>query len=50
MNNILVIAAENSAENYGCQVVEEFRKRNKPVHFFGVGGDKMAAKGVELII
>jgi lipid-A-disaccharide synthase len=50
MKNILVIAAENSAENYAVQVVEEFRKNNSAVHFFGVGGDKMAQKGVELIV
>lgn len=50
LKNILVIAAENSAENYGAQVVEEFQKKNAGVHFFGVGGEKMASLGVELVI
>jgi len=50
MKNILVIAAENSAENYAVQIVEQFKKNNTPVHFFGVGGDQLAAQGVEIII
>ena len=50
MKNILIIAAENSAENYAVQVVEQFKKNNTPVHFFGVGGDPLAGQGVELIV
>lgn len=50
MKNILVIAAENSAENYGAQIIDEFQKNNAPVHFFGVGGDKFLARGVDVII
>ena len=50
MTNLLIIAAENSAENYGAQVVDEFKKNNGSVHFFGVGGDQLAQRGVELII
>lgn len=50
MKNILIIAAENSAENYGAQIIDEFQKNNAPVHFFGVGGDKFLARGVDVII
>jgi lipid-A-disaccharide synthase len=50
MKNILVVAAENSAENYAAQILQEFNKNNSPVHFFGVGGDKLASLGMELII
>jgi lipid-A-disaccharide synthase len=50
MKNILIVAAENSAENYGAQVVKEFKKKNANTHFFGVGGDKLARLGVELLI
>jgi len=50
MKNILIIAAENSAENYGAQIVEKFQKNNAPVKFFGVGGDKFLARGVDVII
>jgi lipid-A-disaccharide synthase len=50
MKNILIIAAENSAENYAAQVVHHFKKNHSPVHFFGVGGDRSAEQGVEVII
>lgn len=50
MKQVLILAAENSAENYGTQVVQQFKEKNSPVHFFGVGGDKMAELGVELLI
>lgn len=50
MKNILIIAAENSAENYAAQIVDQFKKNNTPVHFFGVGGDQLAGQGVEVII
>lgn len=50
MKNILIIAAENSAENYGAQIIDEFQKNNAPVHFFGVGGDKFLARSVDVII
>jgi lipid-A-disaccharide synthase len=50
MKNILIIAAENSAENYAAQVVHHFKKNHSPVHFFGVGGDRSAGQGVEVII
>ncbi len=50
MKNLLIIAAENSAENYAAQVVEEFKKNHSPVHFFGVGGDPLIRLGVEVLI
>ncbi|UCH92278.1 MAG: lipid-A-disaccharide synthase [Candidatus Aminicenantes bacterium] len=50
MKNILIIAAENSAENYAAQIVEQFKKNNTPVNFFGVGGDKLAQQGVDVIV
>jgi lipid-A-disaccharide synthase len=57
---ILIVAAENSAENYGAQIVEQFNRKNRDssgspiqlshdVRFFGVGGDRMQKQGVELI-
>jgi len=50
MKNILIVAAENSAETYAAQVVDQFLKNNKNVHFFGFGGDKLKERGVELLI
>ena len=50
MKNILLIAAENSAENYAAQVIEQFKSNNSPVHFFGVGGDRLAGLGMEILV
>lgn len=50
MKNILIIAAENSAENYGTQIIEEFQKNKTPAHFFGIGGDKFLAHGVDVLV
>lgn len=53
IKNILVVAAENSAENYAAQIVREFKRKETPpysFHFFGVGGDKLAAQDFDIII
>lgn len=50
MKNILILAAENSAENYGVQVVNQFGKSRTDIRFFGVGGEKLAECGVEILI
>ncbi len=50
MKNILIIAAENSAENYGSKILDRFRKSDHKVSFFGIGGDDFKKKGVELIV
>jgi len=49
MKNIFIIAAENSAENYGAQVIDEFIKNKPQVKFMGVGGDKFINRGVEVL-
>lgn len=50
MKNILIVAAENSAENYGSKIIDQFKKSNKKILFFGVGGDNFAKREVELIV
>lgn len=50
MKNILIIAAENSAENYGAQIIDEFKKQNYPVNFFGVGGDRFLSRGADIVV
>ncbi|MCP4219456.1 MAG: lipid-A-disaccharide synthase [bacterium] len=50
MKNILIIAAENSAEIYGAQIIDQFKQNKAPVHFFGVGGDRFGERGVELLV
>ncbi len=50
MKNILIVAAEHSAENYGAQVIDQFKKNNAAVSFFGVGGDRFLERGVDVIV
>lgn len=49
MKNILILAAENSAESYGIQIIDQFKNNHKNIHFFGVGGDRFERKGVEIL-
>jgi lipid-A-disaccharide synthase len=46
---ILIVAGESSGERYGAEVVDEFRRLRPGVEFFGVGGRRMAAAGVDLL-
>lgn len=50
MRNILLVAAENSAETYAVQVVKEFAARGGEFHFWGVGGDRLEAVGFENVV
>ncbi len=50
MKNLLLVAAENSAENYALQVLDAFAAGGAPVAFFGVGGERLAARGMEVVV
>jgi lipid-A-disaccharide synthase len=50
MRNILLVAAENSAETYAVQVLKEFAAGGGGFHFWGVGGDRLAACGFENVV
>jgi lipid-A-disaccharide synthase len=50
VRNILLVAAENSAETYAVQVVKEFTTRGDAFHFWGIGGDRLAASGFENVV
>lgn len=50
MKNILLVAAENSAETYAVQVVRECASRGGAFHFWGIGGDRLAACGFENVV
>ncbi len=50
MRNILLVAAENSAETYAVQVVKEFSSQGGGFHFWGIGGDRLAASGFETVV
>jgi lipid-A-disaccharide synthase len=46
---VLIVAGESSGERYGAALVREFRKLHPETSFFGIGGRRMAAEGVEIL-
>lgn len=49
MNPVLIVAGESSGERYGAGLVREFSKLHPEAAFFGIGGRRMAAEGVEIL-
>lgn len=49
-DSLLIIAGEKSGENYGAEVVRRFRAIHPGIRFFGIGGTKMAAEGVDILV
>ncbi len=47
--SVLIVAGESSGERYGADLVREFRKLRPGTAFFGIGGGRMAAEGVEIL-
>jgi lipid-A-disaccharide synthase len=47
--SIFISAGETSGDIHGAQVVAELRRRYPEAEIFGLGGDRMAAAGMELI-
>ena len=47
--NILMIAGEASGDLYGAHLVDALKKRYPEANFFGVGGAKMKASGVDIL-
>jgi len=45
----LIVACEASADQHGARVVDAVRARQPEARFIGVGGDQLAARGVELV-
>jgi lipid-A-disaccharide synthase len=50
MKNILLVAAENSAETYALQVLREFAENKGAFHFWGVGGKRLQDNGLEIVV
>jgi lipid-A-disaccharide synthase len=46
---ILLVAAEASSLAYAVQLLQEFKKRNIDVQFFGIGGEAMEELGFETL-
>lgn len=49
MTQIFICAGETSAEKYGAALIREFQKVNPQARFFGLGGEKMTAAGLEAL-
>lgn len=49
-DSLLIIAGEKSGENYGAAVVRRFKALHPEIGFFGIGGTKMAAEGVDILV
>ncbi|MCD6162899.1 MAG: lipid-A-disaccharide synthase [candidate division Zixibacteria bacterium] len=49
MSNILIVAGEASGDTLGAGFVREFLRLEPDCKFIGLGGDKMASAGVELL-
>ena len=45
----MVVAGEASGDQHAAGLVEALRQRRPDLRFFGMGGDKLAAQGVELL-
>jgi lipid-A-disaccharide synthase len=46
--NILVIAGEASGDLIGASLIKELKKTDAALMFYGIGGDRMQAEGMEL--
>ena len=47
---VIIVAGESSGERYGASLVRAFRKLHPGARFFGIGGPRMAAEGVEVLV
>lgn len=49
MSSILIIAGEKSGETYGAGLIRQFKAIEPSSRFFGIGGKRMEAEGVEIL-
>ncbi|MFA5689946.1 MAG: lipid-A-disaccharide synthase [Kiritimatiellales bacterium] len=47
--SLLIIAGEDSGDMHAANVIRELKKRRDDISFWGIGGDKLRAEGVELL-
>lgn len=47
---ILVVAGEVSGDMHAAQVVKALQARRPGIHFFGIGGDRLRAAGMEILV
>ena len=46
---ILIVAAETSADQHGAAIVSQLKVASKDTTFFGIGGDNLRWEGVQLL-
>ncbi len=49
MKNILIIAGEDSGDMHAADVICALKKKQLEYHFWGIGGEKLRAEGVETL-
>lgn len=49
-HTIFLFAGETSGDMHGEKIIYSLRKKYPDMHFFGVGGPKMRAAGLECLI
>lgn len=47
--SIMIIAGEASGDLHGASLIRELKKNDSSLKFFGIGGDKMEAEGMQII-
>lgn len=47
--DLLIIAGESSGDLHGASLIRELKKLDKDISVFGIGGNKMKAKGMETL-
>ena len=50
LNTIMMIAGEASGDAHGAKLVRAIAEKNPSVSFVGIGGDRMAAAGVDRVM
>ncbi len=48
--NILMVAGEASADGHGALLLQALRERHPDIRCFGVGGTKLEAQGMEIVV
>jgi lipid-A-disaccharide synthase len=48
-SSILIIAGEESGDRHGAALVEQMKKRDSTLSFFGVGGNALSLAGMDLL-
>lgn len=49
MREVLIVAGEDSGDLHGAELVRALKRARPDLHLVGVGGDRMAAAGLELL-